>query len=355
MSDVREAAYEARLWDVIDGKFADVDERLDGLQPDAYTRPVQAGESIAAAVATVAALGGGVVRLAAGSHTIDSELILRANVSLVGEGPATVLSAAVAMRAVVSTGSAAGVSVDKLRIACNNLADYGLYSSPAPGSDYGVHAPDPCFRAQDLFIDDARVAGVYLGGQARATYLRLIRVRRAGGWGFWLRNPDSWIVDCEATTTGSTTKSPDLDQKPPVGAGFYVGTVNTVLRGCKAWYVRGYGWHIRGSRNRISECESQDTLSHGWKVEYDGNTFTNCVADTASMYDVGGKGGVDGWYIDGVGTNVFVGLQSFDRRPNGKPALQRWGYNLKKELLDSGRFLGYSGYGNVSGLVNARP
>lgn len=366
MTDIRQELYERQNWEGLDqafnrmeGGIAAASEAASFAQMTANAAlglRVREGESVADAIAQCASIGGGVVRVAAGRHRIDSELFLSRGVSVVGEGSATVLEAATALPSVINTGSAAGASIHHLRIACNGLADFGLRSSPAVGSNYGDFSPDPCFRAHDLFIDDARIAGVYMGGQARSSVLDTIRVRRAGGWGFWLRNPDSWFYKCEATTTGVTTTSPDSDLKLSYGAGFYVGTTNSFYNGCKAWYTRGVGWHIRGSRNQFDVCESQDTMSHGWKVEYDQNVFSNCKADTASMYDTGGKlNGADGWYVDGVGTNVFVGVQSFDRKPNGKAAQQRYGFNIKKELLDSGRFVAYSGFGNATSLVNARP
>lgn len=359
--------YEASVWNGLDSALNRMEEGIESVAVAASFAQTTAnaalglkvheGESVAMAVAAAATNGGGAVRLAAGRHRIDSELFLGMGVSLIGEGASTVLEATSNLHSVINSGSSAGASVRHLRIDCNGKADYGLFSSPAVASNYGDFAPDPCFRAADLFIDDARVAGVYLGAQARATHLQAVRVRRAGGWGFWLRNADSWLVDCEATTAGTWLLAPDKDQAQlAMTAGFYVGCVNTVLRGCKAWYCRGYGFHIRGTRNRISECESQDTMSHGWRVEYERNIFTNCVADTSSMYDVGGKpSGADGWYVDGVGSNVFSGLLSFDRRPGGKPAQQRYGFNVKKALLDSGLMTAYSGFDNVSKLVYARP
>lgn len=343
---------EAGVW-TVDGLARFAIDEINTLRDELAFVRVQ--DNIQAAIDYVAARGGGVVRVGAGSHRIDSELFLKNGVSLEGEGSATILRASVAMHSVLNTASSAASSIRHLRIDCANKAQYGLYSSPVAGSSYGDFAPDPCFRASDLFIDDAQIAGVYLGGQARSTRLEEIRVRRAGGWGFWLRNADSTIVDCEATTTGAWKESPDTDQKPSTGSGFYVGCVNTVIRGCKAWYTRGYGWHIRGSRNRISECESQDTRSHGWKIEYDKNVFTNCVADSSSMYDVGGiVNGADGFYIDGTG-NVFVGVLAFDRKPGGKAAQQRYGVNVKQAVLDAGHMLGVHGYDNATKLMNVRP
>jgi hypothetical protein len=369
MTDLREALYEGRLWEGVDAAFNHMEEGIEAANVaasfaqttanEAMGLKVREGESVSEALAAAAANGGGAVRLASGRHRIDSELFLGPGVCLVGEGSATVLDATSSLHSVINTGSSAGASVRHLRIDCNGKADYGLFSSPFAGN-YGDFSPDPCFRASDLFIDDARIAGVYLGAQARATHLQAVRVRRAGGWGFWLRNADSWLVDCEATTTGTWLAPPDSDQKLGMTAGFYVGCANTVMRGCKAWYTRGYGWHVRGTRNRFSDCESQDTMSHGWRIEYDRNVYTNCIADSSSMWDVGAKvGGADGFYIDDVRNSAFAGLLSFDRKPR-KPdgtavAQQRYGYNVKQWLLDSGQFVAYSGYDNVSKLVYARP
>lgn len=300
-------------------------------------REVRAGESIQEALDSAAR-----VRLGAGVHWVDRPLHIRSEQILEGVGAKSILRALVPIAEVVNfTGPMGQSEVRDLVIDANRMATNGLTINPSGPN--AQDAPDPALRARGLWVYDAVRVGVLVGPQARSTVLDTIRVRRAGLHGFELRMPDSWVTTCEATTAA------------PGGAGFFVGSVNTVYSGLKAWYCRSYGFHVKGTRNHIANSYSQDTGSHGWRVEWDKNTFTNVQADTAGMYDVGGTpNSADGFYFDGAGTNVVVGALSYDRRPGGKPAQQRYGFNMPRSFFESGQFIGYSGYGNVANLLNLR-
>lgn len=316
--------------------------------PDAV-RTVQPGQSIQAALDEEP----GRVVLAPGVHVLSEPLRLGRRRWLDGHFGATTLRAEADMTALVEVGG--GGPVDRWRISnlvldARGLATTGIdvHVSGTAGNDHGE--PDSQGRLDDLVVMDAGEQGVwYRGTDAQAVVTTSVRVRRAGTYGFRIENADSWWRSCEATTRAST------------GAGFFVngtggGGSNLHFDHCKAWYCRGYGWHVRGSRNTFTGCEAQDTRDHGFFVQWDGNCFTGCVADTAAMWDVGGEAGAaDGFYVSNRAVNVVLaGCLAFDRRPRGRAAQQRYGFNVPEQLVDEGRLSATAGWDNVGGLVHQR-
>lgn len=274
---------------------------------------------------------------------------------LVGHGKSSVVQASRPMRAVIQLGDRSGSSpwsvdaaaVMSLTIDAAEHAEAGLQVDPDQRSDYSQGEPDPVTRLRDLWVYDAASVGVYVGPYARATTIDTVRVRRAGLHGFALRMADSFVTNSEATTR-HRTGTPFDPELPEVGSGFLIASVNTTYNGIKAWYSRGYGIHVRGTRNQLTNVQSQDTALHGVYVEYDKNILTSIQADSAGMADVGGKPGTaDGIYIEGAGSTVASGLLGFDRQPRGASASQRCGINLTRELLDSGQVTALGGYGNL--------
>ncbi|MGC0417344.1 hypothetical protein ABIA38_002858 [Embleya sp. AB8] len=50
----------------------------------------------------------------------------------------------------------------------------------------------------------------------------------------------------------------------------------------------------------------------------------------------------------------MVGCQAFDRKPSGRAAQQRYGFNVPAMMVTGGWLTGCSGYDNTGGTVNAR-
>lgn len=299
------------------------------------------------------------IELGAGTYDTIAPIVVTPGLSIHGVGPKTIIQPAMPMSAVIAVGNGQpvdGVSISRLVLDCNDKASIGLDVNIVGSSGFYQGEPDSICRFSDLRVYDAVDDGVALRGtDTQACILAKIRVRRAGRYGFRVEAPDNWLYMCEATTREQIGNS----------AGFYVGTAipgsngsggsNNCFMGCKAWYCRDYGWHVKGTRNRFDSCESQDTRSHGWFVEWDKNVFTGCVADTAGMYDVGGVSGMaDGFYVAAGSQTSMVGCQSFDRKPNGRSAQQRYGFNVPTSMVSSGRLNGYSGWDNASALLNQR-
>lgn len=299
------------------------------------------------------------ILLGSGNYMLDEPLISSRELTISGVGPSTKLIAdSAGMDAVIKVGNGGpidGVYIEDLNIYAD-LAEHGIDMNVVGTSGNDQGEPDAMCRISNVRIYRPDQDGVVLRGtDTQACILDKIRVRQAGRYGFRVEAPDNWFNMCEATTRYQTGSS----------AGFYVGVAmsgsngsggsNNCFMGCKAWYCRDYGWHIKGTRNRFDSCESQDTRAHGWFVEWDKNVFTGCIADTAAMYDVGGSmGNADGFYVSAGSQTSMTGCQAFDRKPSGHFAQQRYGFNVPASMVSSGRFIGASGWDNATALLNQR-
>ncbi len=300
------------------------------------------GADLAAAVRGGARL----IQLGPGDYPVRDTVVLPRGGQLRGVGQSTRIIAATTMDAVIGIGTGGpvdGVDVSSLVVDCDNTARVGIAVQISGRRGHYQDEPDPVIRLDDLWVYDAAVDGVvYQGTDVRSCTTSRVRVRRARRHGFLIEASDCWWIACEATT--STRGSGN--------AGFHVAGANNFFEACKAWFCSDYGWHIRGTRNKFIGCESQDTRSHGWFVEFDRNTYVGCVADTAGMFEVGGTPDTaDGFHIVVADDSSFVGCQAFDRRPSGRPAQQRWGFRVPRQVIDEGRLVGASGWDNIRGLT----
>jgi hypothetical protein len=110
---------------------------------------------------------------------------------------------------------------------------------------------------------------------------------------------------------------------------------------------------VKGVRNKFVGCESQDTRSHGWYIEWGMNVYTACSADSAGATGAGGTpNSADGFYLVTADHTSLTGCQSFDRY--GGAAQQRYGFNVPRALVEGGRLIAPTGWGNARDLVLAR-
>lgn len=309
--------------------------------PGQYVAP---GSSIQAAIAA----GAKAIQLGAGVYSITSPIVPTRGCAIRGVGQSTRIVAGAPMNEVIAIGNGSaidGVYIGDLVCDATGKAAYGLNLNIVGTASNYKGESDAVTRLDDLWIYMPTKDGViYQGADAQATVTSRVRVRQAGNMGFTVLASDNVFVACEATTADATGQH-----------GFYVGSANCHFHASKAWYCRGYGWHIKGSRNSFMGCEAQDTRLHGWYIEYDKNTFNGCMADTAAMYDVGGTAGTsDGFYVVPGTLTTLTGCMAFDRKPAGKPAQQRYGFNIPNTLKDSGLFVANTGWDNTAGTVNVR-
>ena len=309
----------------------------------------QAWEFVPPGASVQAALdrGATAVHLGAGTYPVKAPIVVPRAATIRGVGQATRIAAVKDMPSVVAIGNGGpvdGVNVSDLVVDANGKAAGGIDVNIVGTTGNYQGEPDAVTRLDGLWIYSPLRDGVtYRGSDAQATITSRVRVRQAGGIGFNVLAPDNVFLACEATTASGGQH------------GFFVGSANCHFHACKAWYCRGYGWHIMGTRNSFVGCEAQDTKLHGWFIEYDKNTFTGCIADTAGAAAVGGvPGSSDGFYVATDRLTTISSCLAFDRRPDRAAAQQRYGFNLPKTLQDSGLFVANTGWDNTSGTTYLR-
>jgi hypothetical protein len=284
--------------------------------------------------------------LAAGTYPVTAPIAPTRGCTIRGVGQATRIQATVAMPSVLDVGRGAaidGVMIADLVVDANMKAVCGIRLNIVGTAGNLLGEPDAVTRLDNLWVFAPTGDGIiYQGSDTQATVTSRVRVRQAGGIGFNVLSPDNVFLACEATTSGTTGQH-----------GFLVGSANCHFHACKAWFCRGYGWHIKGTRNSFVGCESQDTRLHGWYIEYDKNTFTGCIADSAGAPEVGGTANTsDGFHVVTDRLTPITGCLSFDRRPDNRTAGQRFGFNLPRALAEL--VIGNTGWNNLSGTVNLR-
>jgi len=316
-------------------------------------RYVAPGGSIQATIDS----GAVAIQLGDGTYGVPEPIRPTSGCVIRGVGQRTRLVATASMPSVIAIGDGGpieAVQVSDLLVACDQKAATGIDLNIVGTAGFYSDEPDAVCRLDGLWVYDAADDGiVYRGTDTQACVSSRIRVRRARRHGFRIEAPDNVWIACEATTSG------------PDGAGFYVGTAidgsngigagNVHFHACKAWYCRGLGWHVTGSRTTFVGCESQDTARHGWLIEAARNAFSACVADTAGMADVGGKpDSADGFNVVPDQELTLVGCMAFDRRPEGAAAQQRYGFHVPAALLSDGLLVAHTGWGNAKALVHRR-
>jgi hypothetical protein len=291
--------------------------------------------------------GARAVLLGPGEYRLTSPLSLPAGSTVVGAGQLTRLIATKAMPAVVQIGQGAaadGVQLAALVVDCASQSATGIDLNISGTSGNYQGEPDAVCRLDNLWVYDAGQDGVsYRGSDAQGITTTRVRVRRAARHGFSITAPDNWFSECEATTSRLG------------GAGFFIGGANCLVTGCKAWYCRGYGFQVTGVRNQLIGCCAQDCANHGFLLQTGKNLLSACLADSCSAAATGGTpNAADGFYATYDDSTALVGCQAFDRRAGGRPAQQRYGFNVPRSMVERGTLAAPTGYDNVSGLVRAR-
>jgi hypothetical protein len=302
--------------------------------------------------------GATAIALGDGEYVLDAPLRPTPGATIRGVGERTVLVAGDDLPAVIAIGAGGpvgGVTIADLVVDAARRAEIGIDLDIVGTEGNLRQEPDAVCRLDGLWVLDARLDGIaYRGTDTQATITSRVRVRRAGRHGYRIEAPDNVWLACEATTSG------------PDGAGFWIGVAiegsngigaaNNHFHACKAWYCRGVGWEVGTGRNAFAGCEAQDTAGHGWRITAARNTLTGCVADTAGMGEVGGEPDrSDGFSVAPAAELALVGCMAFDRTPGGSAPHQRYGFDVPAALVDDGLLVAPIGWGNLRGLINARP
>ena len=211
----------------------------------------------------------GLVRLEEGTFNISSPLIVRTHVTLVGSGAGTRLRATGGnfdwMIQLPANSHAA--SVRSLRMLGSNAA--GGIEVLTSGS--GIFSGSDSYALiENVIIHNVRTTGVRVGNgsDTRAIRLHNVVVRSAnGGHGIEFDAVDSIISNCE--TAGASL------------SGLAVLRANNRVSNHKSFFCDTNGIIVTGSRNQLSNCQSQDNEGDGFLIEdADDVTLSSCMADS---------------------------------------------------------------------------
>ena len=295
---------------------------------------------------------GGEVQLSPGTFNISDKIRMRPRVSLIGSGRSTILKATNEWNSHNAPNEIGGVieanslGIDKCHIASlaidgNRKNVHGIYFNITQ-KWFDDGSPDAANTFTDLYIYRPGADGIrFIGSRMRAAQLSRIRVWLAGGYGYFLENPDSFYSQLE---TGGSGKS-----------GFYVDKANSRFTNCKAWFSKEHGFEIEASRNQFAACESQDNRMHGYKISAGQVTFTSCHADSNSWNRDAPSGDYSGFFIEEFqGYVQLIGCQAFDKNEDNRGEWQKHGFVLEGSN-NYCQILGSARGNTTSKVLNPRP
>lgn len=224
----------------------------------------------------------GKVQLTGGRFNFTSgPILLRTGVELAGMGRLTEL------RAVNLTGEGL-IMLQSANTHLTTVRDMWLYgnfssggstssairydSSNSQHTQYPASSPDADHYITGLYISgwagNSNRRGIYLSGTGvRGSIISDIQMRSIGGHGIEFNGAsDNHLTNIHMGTIG--------------GTGYLIGTGNTKLVNCKAFYCDGWGFDISSSRCFIAGCESQDN-ANGIRLSGADGMITGTLIDTS--------------------------------------------------------------------------
>lgn len=222
--------------------------------------------------------------------------------------------------------------------------------------------PDAYHHLENIEIWDTDFGVMLIGQDDQGIKANNIHIDGCGSTGFMVGRP-KWHPE-QIDTSGADNHffNIDVHGTNKFGgnyAGFEVYTSNCVFVACKAWYtnrkvsdnttvdstdapdrfwrlMQGAGFYIRGERNKLLGCESQETGNHGFVIAGSQTTLSGCTADAASYYRLAGTEDKVNAVSDMMDTAAgfaittyaqylsMSGCQSYNLRPVGKAT--KWGF-----------------------------
>jgi len=312
--------------------------------------------AIQSAINDVAAAGGGVVFLPAGTYRIEflvdglgtgqgCGLQLKDSVILAGEGFATMLyptgtwaqeAGVVGIGNFATTAAVRDAQVRDLFIkGSNSTSSHVTPTSNRDGILFNTNAittePDAVHRINNVWLWDCDRSLVLMGDDDQAIVVNTVRVRWALRQGVLLGRedgsgggPDNFLafVDVSSANRGGGTY-----------ARFEIWASNVHLNSCKSWYTKrstafttgigykdGAGFYLSATRIFASNLEAQDNGGHGVLMRYGNINIQGLIADSNSYYaNVSGSAATNecyGLYIGaGVASATVSGINALNRSP----------------------------------------
>lgn len=222
--------------------------------------------------------------------------------------------------------------------------------------------PDAYHHLESIEIWDTDFGVMLIGQDDQGIKANNIHIDGTGSAGFIVGRPRWHPV--QVNTSGADNHFSNIDvhgtnKRGGNHAGIEVYTSNCVFVACKVWYTKrvtldnttvdssdapdrfwrlqqGAGFYIRGERNKLIGCESQETGNHGFVIAGSQTTLNGCTADAASYYRMAGTEDAANATSDMVSTAAGFAItsyaqylamsacQSYNLRGVGKA--NRWGF-----------------------------
>ena len=236
---------------------------------------------------------GGVVFLPAGTYRVD-QIRLNRNITLMGEGPGTIVDQADGNNTAVIAPSGATeypVLISDLRIrGARNPGGDGrsargilLDTQAAYG---GFTVPDGQHIVNRVWIERTHAENIFIAHNCRGTLIA----------DCWLRGSEiaaGLVIDGSDSTISNTIS------RGHASDGFRVTSGNTRMQNCKAFFCRGNGFLVTSSRANLSVCEAQDNWGNGFHIQSNDGLYTSCLADSNQFagFNVDPRGGTLGGIV----------------------------------------------------------
>lgn len=235
--------------------------------------------AVQAALDAAAAADGGAVFIPKGQFKV-STLTIGDKVTLAGVGPWASELKQIAETTgdllTLETGSTVNVVVRDLLLHGDNdnqsdPNDLIHFDNTAGGSSTVAR-----HRILNVHLRSAAGDGLYLGPYTRSTIVNNVNIYDADGIGLHLAGADSQVSNVDVGRSG--------------GTGVYIIAGDSYqLANVKSWLSGqggsdGYGFHVAGNRNLLTNCFSQENRLHGFIVfrsgnVVTGNTLVGCLSD----------------------------------------------------------------------------
>lgn len=293
---------------------------------------------IQAAIDAATANGGGVVYLPARTYTIQT-LRLKKNVTLLGEGPGTLLQHNGSNSPAIAThnSDAFPVGISSLRIKGNGGGNnsHGIYLA-STSSGNGFTNPDGQHIVCHVYIENMAGHGIHVRPDCRGSLIE----------GCWIKacRRGMYIGGSDTTLSNCVSRSNTLQ-------GVFVAGGNVRFMNCKTFFNRNGGFFLNGTRNVLVACEAQDNWNYGFRIARNYATMNGCIADSNQYY---------GFLVDGTGAYLgginLTGITAIGRSEvqGNKPWIgQRHGVRLNNTIFNDCSFSGIARDNNRSNYAVA--
>jgi parallel beta-helix repeat protein len=279
-----------------------------GFLPADNTGASDAASAIQARINAAATANGGIVYLPKGNYRVDTTLVVKKNVTLLGAGTGTSIrpnaaplwtppvgSPVIKFDSDCNHGCVANLQINGKALQPADLQTVGIQIEP---STLGMSQPDQFNVVRDVEVFGVSGHGVFVnpgaGGTAvppRANHFFNVNVIETGRGtasnrhGFNVGGSDHIFDSCLVGAAGTIISGNFTNR---FCHSFNITGGNNQLTNCKGYYGAGDGFRISANRNTLANCQSQDNNGVGFTLENASDcTLSGIVADTSGLAEAG--------------------------------------------------------------------